>query len=294
MHDFHYKAPTTLAEAMALHAQSGGGARFLAGGTDLYLAMEHGKAPITCVIDLKQVPGLTDIDLTPTKGGTLGCLVTMAELENHPQIQSQWKALAEAAAVVGGPPVRNRATLGGNLCNASPAADTSVPLLAMNARVVIDTATGEEREIPLAQLWEGPRRTTLKGGEILRTVHLPQLPANTGTAFQRITRSAMDIALVNGAARVTLAENGNLQEIVIALGAVAPTVILVPGLDTLQGKACDQDTLDLVAKIARETATPISDHRASADYRRDMAGVVAQRAVETAFMRAKENQESSP
>ena len=286
MHDFNYQAPTSLAEALALHAQAGSGGRFLAGGTDLFLAMEHGSGPVTCVIDLKHIPALKEIEIDSLGRLTLGALATMAEVERHPEVRAHWQALAEAAAVVGGPPVRNRATIGGNICNASPAADTSVALLALGAEVVVDTATGGERERPLSNLWESPRHTTLAHGEVLRMVHLPQPPANSGSAFQRVTRAAMDIAIANAAARVTLANDNTMDSLVVALGAVAPTVITVPGMDQLLGYPCDCAALDQVEEMARDAAQPITDHRASADYRRDMAGVLARRAVETAVARA--------
>ena len=202
-------------------------------------------------------------------------------------------ALVEGAGKVGGPAVRNRATLGGNLCNASPAADTATPLLAMGARVVIAGLEGE-RELPLAQLWQGPRKNTLAPGEVLKSVWIPARPPRSGSAFTRVTRSAMDIALVNAAAWVQLDAEGRLEQVTLTLGAVAPTVVVVPGLsEALGGQPVDPDVLEQVRKLAEAAATPIGDVRASAEYRRDMAGVLAARAVKQAVDRARHPAESS-
>lgn len=282
MQDFTYHAPATLAEALSLKAGAGADARFLAGGTDLFLAMEFTDSPVGTVVDLKNISDLQGIESLPDGGWRLGALTLMAEIENHQALSQALPALAESAMVVGGPPVRNRATLGGNICNASPAADTSTPLLALGARVVVASGGGE-RSMALAELWAGPRATTLASGELVKQVLLPATPARSGCAFARLTRSAMDIALVNAAAVVTADDAGNISSVVCALGAVGPTVLQVSGLDDeLRGKPCTEETLQTVRKLARDAAKPIDDKRASADYRRDMAGVLAARAVKQA------------
>lgn len=282
MQDFTYHAPATLAEALSLKAGGGADARFLAGGTDLFLAMEFTDSPVGTVVDLKNISDLQGIESLADGGWRLGALTLMAEIENHQALSQALPALAESARVVGGPPVRNRATLGGNICNASPAADTSTPLLALGAQVVVASGDGE-RTIPLAEMWSGPRATTLAAGELVKEILLPATPAHTGCAFERLTRSAMDIALVNAAAVVTADDAGKFTSLVCALGAVGPTVLQVPGLDDeLRGKSCTEETLQTVRKLARDAAKPIDDKRASADYRRDMAGVLAARAVKQA------------
>lgn len=282
MQDFIYHAPATLSEALSLKAEAGKDARFLAGGTDLFLAMEFADSPVGTVVDLKNISGLQGIEKLPDGGWRLGALTLMSEIESHAELLEHCPALADSATVVGGPPVRNRATLGGNICNASPAADTSTPLLALAAEVVVAGAKGE-RTIPLAELWSGPRATTLAAGEVVKEVRLPKPEARSGNAFERLTRAAMDIALVNAAAVVTADEAGNFAGLRCALGAVGPTVLEVAGLEAeLGGKPCNDEALERVRELARKAAKPIDDKRASADYRRDMAGVLAARAVQRA------------
>jgi len=282
MHDFTYHAPASLAEAFALKTKAAAAGRFLAGGTDLFLALEWGPAKVSMVIDLKAIAGMEGIAKLPGGGVRIGALTRMAAIENDAGLQKGYPALSDAAAVVGGPPIRNRATLGGNVCNASPAADTSTPLLALGAQAVLASAKGE-RTVPLAALWKGPRRTTLKQGELLKELHLPALPARTGCAFERLTRAAMDIAVVNAAAVVTTDAKGNFKDVFVALGAVAPTVLAVKGIGkALAGRPCDDAALEVVHAAAEKAAKPIDDQRASAAYRKEMAGVLALRAVRRA------------
>lgn len=286
MQDFTYHAPATLAEALTLKAEAGPDARFLAGGTDLFLAMEFTESPVGTVVDLKNISDLQGMEKLKDGGWRLGALALMAEIEAHGELRRDYPALADSAMVVGGPPVRNRATLGGNVCNASPAADTSTPLLALGADAVAASGSGE-RTMPLADLWSGPRATTLAAGEVLKEILLPSPAARSGSAFERLTRAAMDIALVNAAAAISVDEAGNIATGRCTLGAVGPTVLEVDGLEgALKGKGCTEETLEQVRKLARAAAKPIDDKRASAEYRRDMAGVLAARAVKRAHAMA--------
>lgn len=282
MQTFTYHAPDTLADAVALFEADADHARFLAGGTDLFLALEHGGADVRTVVDLKRIAELEGIGTGPGNAWRIGALTRMAEIEAHPHLQRHFPALVAAAGVVGGPAIRNRATLGGNLCNASPAADTATPLLALSATVTVADSAGR-RNLPLAELWRGPRATTLAPGAVLTAIELPAPALRSGNAFMRMTRSAMDIALVNAAACVALDEAGRAESVVVALGAVAPTVILVAGLETaLAGRALDDAALEEVQAQAEAAARPIDDVRASAAYRAEIAGVLAARAVRTA------------
>lgn len=286
MHTLTYHAPHSVADALALMRADPAHSRYLAGGTDLYLALEHRLADVHTVIDLKRIAALDAIAEAPGGGWRLGACTRVAAIEQHEGLRAQLPALCSAAAVVGGPPIRNRATLGGNLCNASPAADTATPLLALGALVTVSDGDGE-RSLPLAGLWRGPRQTTLPPDAMLTAVELPAPPPRSGNAFTRLTRSAMDIAVVNAAALVTLDEAGRAESVVVALGAVAPTVILVAGLDaTLAGRALDEAALDEVRAAAEAAARPIDDVRASAAYRAEMAGVLAARAVRAAVAMA--------
>lgn len=281
MQNFDYHSPDTLGEACALMAEAPVQSRFLAGGTDLHLALAHNPKPVTRVIDLKRIPGLEGIGETPGGGWRIGALTRMAALEHHEGLSTALPALCEAASVVGGPPIRNRATLGGNLCNASPAADTATPLLAFGAQVEIFDGKAS-RTLELEALWAGPRATTLRPGEVLTAVLIPP-PENGsaahGNAFSRLTRSAMDIALVNGAATLTLDASWHLASLTVCLGAVGASILSLPGTDALLGRPVDDVLLGEIGGMAETTAQPITDVRASADYRREMAGVMAMRAV---------------
>ncbi len=288
MQNFSYHAPASLEEAFAVKGEHPETSRYLAGGTDLLLAMEWGQDHVTAVIDLKGIAGLAEIELLPDGRWRIGALTPMARIEAHPELTAAFPALTEAAAVVGGPPIRNRATLGGNLCNASPAADTAIPLLALGAEAVLASASGE-RTLPLGEFWTGPRATVLQPGELLKAVHLPAPPPRSASAFARLTRTAMDIAVVNAAAAITLDEQGAFAKVACALGAVGPVVLPVPAMEqALRGKACNDETLAEAASLAESAAQPIDDRRASAEYRREMAGVLAARALRRAHERATE------
>lgn len=289
MQNFSYHAPATLAEACALMAEDPGVSRFLAGGTDLYLALEHSSGAVHTVIDLKRISGLEGIESDPDGGWRIGALTPMAALEHHEGLRAALPALCDSAAVVGGPPVRNRATLGGNLCNASPAADTATPLLALGAGVEVSDGK-TSRMLALEALWAGPRSTTLRPEEVLTAVVIPPPPNGTvgrGNAFARLTRSAMDIALVNAAADLALDDSDALASLTLALGAVGPTVLPVPGTDALLGRPLDEGLLGEIGQLAASAAQPITDVRASAGYRQEMAGVMASRAVRAAAVHAK-------
>ena len=282
MHDFTYHTPATLAEAIALMQADPANSRYLAGGTDLYLALEHGAAPAGVVIDLKGVAGLDGIVALPEGGWRIGALTRMADIEHHAELQRDYPSLCAAAEVVGGPPIRNRATLGGNLCNASPAADTSTPLLALGATVAVSDGE-QERTLPLAELWRGPRQTTLAPSSVLTAIMLPPPAPRSDNAFQRLTRSAMDIAVVNAAVCLALDEAGCVASLRVALGAVAPVVVLVEGLESaLAGKPVDEAACEQVRSRAQAAARPIDDVRASAAYRAEMAGTLAMRALQDA------------
>lgn len=293
MHNFDYHSPNSLSEALALYQADLAHSRYLAGGTDLFLLLEHGQQDIRTVIDLKRIPNLAKIEATGDGAYRIGALTPMAEVEKHPDLLAACPALCEAASKVGGPAVRNRATLGGNVCNASPAADTATPLLVLDARCQVAGPQGE-RTIPLAEFFESPRKSVLGPGEILVALEIPRSESNggmrSGNAFARVTRSAMDIAVVNAAAWVCLDGQGNLTGLRVALGAVAPTPLLLKNVAQAHlEKPVDgtplQTLLETVRAEAEAAAKPIDDVRASAAYRQDVAGTLAQRAVAQAIQR---------
>ncbi len=282
MRPFNYLAPTRLDEALSLLTPQ---AVPLAGGTDLFLRMERRQTQPDTVVDLKRIPGMDGVEAVDD-GVHIGALALMETLAASPLISDPYDALAQSARVVGSIQTRNRATVGGNLANASPAADTATPLMALGATVEAADAGGT-REIPVDELFVGPGRTALREGEILTAVRVPALPARAGSAFQRCVRTAMDIAVVNCAAFVRLDEDGVVAEARIALGAVGPTPLRAPAAENrLKGGRFDAAAAVEAAECAIEDASAIDDVRASADYRREMVRVLTRRAVESAFRRA--------
>ncbi len=282
MRPFRYLAPRRLDEALSLLTP---GAVPLAGGTDLFLRMERRQTQPDTVVDLKRIP---DMDRTEVVDGVvrIGALALMDSLAASSLIQEQFEALAQSARVVGSTQTRNRATLGGNLANASPAADTATPLMALGARVEAGGADGT-REMAVEELFLGPGTTTLRDGELLTAVFVPTMPARAGSAFQRCVRTAMDIAVVNCAAFVRLDASGAIADARIALGAVGPTPLRAPAAEgRLKGRHLDSGVAAEAAECAAEEARPIDDVRASADYRREMVRVLTRRAVEGAVRRA--------
>lgn len=282
MRPFNYLAPTRLDEALSLLTPQ---AVLLAGGTDLFLRMERRQTQPDTVVDLKRIPGMDGVEAVDG-GIRIGALALMETLAASPLISDAYDALSQSARVVGSIQTRNRATVGGNLANASPAADTATPLMALGAAVEAADASGT-REIPVHELFMGPGRTALRESEILTAVRVPALPARAGSGFQRCVRTAMDIAVVNCAAFVQLDEDGVVVEARIALGAVGPTPLRTPAAENLlKGRRFDAAAVGEAAACAAEDARPIDDVRAGAGYRREMVRVLTRRAVENAFQRA--------
>ncbi len=282
MRRFRYLAPRGLDEALSLLTPD---AVPLAGGTDLFLRMERRQTQPDAVVDLKRIPDMDRIE--PSDGGLrIGALAAMESLAASSLIVNGYRALAESARVVGSIQTRNRATIGGNLANASPAADTATPLLALGATAEAGRVDGT-RELPLEQLFLGPGRTALEHGEILTAIRVPAMHGRTGSSFQRCVRTAMDIAVVNCAAFVRLDEDGAVGDARIALGAVGPTPLRASAAEScLRGRRFDADAAAEAAECAVNDARPIDDVRASADYRKEMVRVLTRRAVENAFQRA--------
>jgi CO/xanthine dehydrogenase FAD-binding subunit len=280
---FDYLAPTTLDEALSLLAKYKGRAKVIAGGTDLVpkLKRREIKAP-EYVIDLKGIPGLDKIK--PNGSGlTIGALVTIEEVEVSPQIRQKFAVLAQAAQSMASPQVRHRGTIAGNICNAVPSADSAPALLTLGAKLKIISQKGE-RTVGIDDFFTGPNQTVLNSQEILAEIQLPNMPANSQGVYLKLTpRRAMDLAIV-GVAVVATAKNGVCQDIRIALGAVAPTPTRAKKAEAiLKGQKFTDALIEKAAKTAAAEARPIDDHRASAEYRRDMVEVLVRRAVKQAI-----------
>jgi CO/xanthine dehydrogenase FAD-binding subunit len=273
---------TTVEEAVDAMAA---GARPIAGGTDLVVGARHGKSALPD--DLVAIDRLAELaEIRPGPGGhRIGALVTHARLMVDPFIVQNYTALADAAALVGSPATRNIGTLGGNVMNASPAMDTGAPLLVFGAMAEL-AGPDDTRLVPLGELWTGPGSTSARPDELLTGINLPGPSARCGSAYVRLEyRRAMEIAVVGGAAGVTLAEDGSVASASVALSAVAPTIVAVSGIDALAGLT-PAAAASRAAELASEQASPISDLRASDAYRRHCVGVMAGRAIDAACRRA--------
>jgi carbon-monoxide dehydrogenase medium subunit len=280
---FNYLAPTTLDEALSLLAQYKSKARVIAGGTDLVpkLKRREVKAP-EYVIDLKGIPDLDKIR-QDTGGLTIGALVTIGVVESSPLIQQKFAILAQAAQSMASPQVRNRGTIAGNICNAVPSADSAPALLTLGARLKLISRKGE-RTINIEDFFTGPNRTALTDEEILLEIKIPDMPPKSKGVYLKLSpRRAMDLAIV-GAAVVVVPEDGICKDIRIALGAVAPTPLRTMKAETvLKGQKFNDNLIEKAAKTAAAEASPIDDHRASAEYRRDMVEVLVKRAIKQAI-----------
>ena len=273
----------TVEDALAAIAA---GARPIAGGTDLVVGARHGKAALPAdLVAIDRIAGLDEITVGAGNGGvTLGANVSHHAIEHHPVLAGSYSALADGSALVGSPATRHVGTIGGNVMNASPAMDPGAGLVVLGAEVELRSAHGTRR-VPIGELWSGPGRTIAQPDELCVAVHLPQPAPNSGSAYLRLEyRRAMEIAVVGAAANITLAADGTVAAVRVALSAVGPTIVSVTGLDTLVGSV--DDVADAVAAAASAQATPISDVRASDRYRRHTVGVMARRAVVAAARRA--------
>lgn len=285
-----YAAPTSLADALRLLA--GEGARALAGGTDLIVQMRAGRAAPRRVVDLKRVPELVGIAADAGGGWRIGAATACAAIGEHAALRAAWPGVVEAATLIGSTQVQGRASLGGNLCNASPAADSVPALIAAGARCVIAHADGHaiaRREMPIEQVPAGPGENTLLPGEIVEAFRLPARAPRSGDAYLRlIPRTEMDIAVVGVAIRLAVDGAGRIVDARVALGAVAPTAIGVPAAgDTLLGSTLDEAACERLEAAVRAACRPIDDKRATAAYRVRVAGVLAARVARVAHERAR-------
>ena len=258
-----------------------------AGATDMIPQIRAGRPEPAAVVDLKRIERLTAVS-NGGNGWTIGAATPTVELTENPQLAAEFPGLVEAAGLIGSDQIQTRCSLGGNLCNASPAAD-SVPAMIVNEmRAVIATADGT-RTVPVDQIATGPGATSLGDGEFIIEFELDARPARTGDAYLRmIPRTEMDIAVVGAGARITLDDGGTCTGASVALGAVAPTAIRVPDAEAaLVGNQITDEVLAAVAEAASAACNPIDDKRGTVAYRRQVAGVLAKRAVSIAAERAR-------
>ncbi len=283
-----YAAPHSLEEAVELLKASNGDARVLAGGTDLLVQMRTGLQRPQLIIDVKRIRELMAISLG--EGGLrLGAAVSAAEIGEHRELVESYPGLAEAVALIGSTQIQGRASVGGNLCNASPAADAVPALHALGAECVV-AGPGGQRTLAIEDFLLGPGRTALGAGELLVELRIGPRPPRSADAYLRfIPRSEMDIAVVGAGVDLTLDPDGRCSAARVALGAVAPTVIEVPeAAAALVGGAIDEAALERAGEAASAATSPIDDKRGTVAFRRKVAAVLTRRAATIATARAAE------
>lgn len=288
--DFSYAAPATLRDATKLLAEANGRARLLAGGTDILVQLREGLRDADLVVDVKKIPELMELSYSAAKGLRLGASVPCYRIYDDAGISNAYPALTDAAHIVGGWQIQSRASVGGNLCNSSPAADT-IPALIAHGVTAIVAGTSGQREIKVEDFCTGPGKNQLQPGELLVTLVFPPPTAKSSSAYERfIPRNEMDIAVVGTGASVVLnPDHTAFVSARVALGAVAPTPLLVEAATTaLAGKPVSDDTIQQAAEAAQAAARPIDDMRGTAPYRRHLVGVLTRRALRGAIQRAKE------
>jgi len=273
MSGFRYERPGSIAEATALLGAAPGRARILAGGTDLMVAMRAGVLRPDLLVDVKRIPGLSDIDWAGDGSLVLGACVPVQRLADEARIRQTFAALAAGADAIGSLQIRWRATLGGNLANASPCMDTAPPLLVLGARLRVVGPKGG-REIPLSEFFRGVKQTSLAADEMLTAVVVPAPAAGLRTAFDKVKRIfGHDLALVNAAATFDPAA----RTLRLAIGSCGTTPVLAPALAGVDPAADAGAVGTRLAALAFEHICPIDDVRASAEYRRDMAAMLCRR-----------------
>jgi carbon-monoxide dehydrogenase medium subunit len=289
MDEMRYETPESLEDAVALLAAAKGETKILAGGTDLLVQLRAEMIEPELVVDVKRIPGM--LDITEEDGGfRIGAATPSAEIDEHAGVKKLWPGVVEAAELIGSVQIQGRASIGGNLCNASPAAD-SVPAMIVAAAVATVVGPDGSREVPVEDIATGPGETSLAKGEIVASIFLPARPAHSGDAYLRfIPRTEMDIAVVGAGISLTLDDDGTCTDAKVCLGAVAERAILVEdGAKALIGTKVDDDALENLAAAASAAARPIDDKRGTKEFRTHVAGVLARRAAKIALDRAKGN-----
>lgn len=281
-----YEAPDTVKKAAKLLADAGRNGRVLAGGTDLLVQLRSGMVQPKVVIDVKRIDEMTKI--TKEKGGfRIGAAVCGAELGANKALAKAYPGVVEGAELIGSTQIQGRASLGGNVCNASPAAD-AVPALIAAGAVASVVGPKSKRNVPVEKIATGPGKTSLKAGEIVASFFLPKTAPKTGDAYLRfIPRTEMDIAVAGAGVNVTLDAKGVCKKARVVLGAVGPTALVVAkAAKALVGTKGDAKALEAVAAAASAASKPIDDKRGTVEYRKEVAGVLAKRAAKIAFERA--------
>lgn len=280
-----YESPSTTREAATLLQEENGQAFVLAGGTDLLVRMKLGHIEPDLVVDIKRIPAMNDITHS-SKGTRIGAAVPGARLGEHAALVKAWPGVVEATNLIGSDQIQGRCTMAGNLCNASPAADSVPAMIAAGAKAVV-VGTKRRRTVPVEKIVTGPGETSLARDELIEAILLPPRDARGGDAYLRfIPRTEMDIAVASAGVNLTL-ERGRVKTARVVLGAVAPTAVIVPAAArAIIGTRLEDEALEKLAAACSAACNPIDDMRGTIEYRTSIAGVLGKRAARIAFQRA--------
>jgi len=285
MPSLNYVAPTTVSDAVKILAAASGPTRVMSGGTDLLVQLRSGRLKPELIVDTKKIPGIIGISGSAAEGFTIGAATSGALLSEHAGLVAAYPGVVEATNLIGSTQIQGRASLAGNLCNASPAADSVPAVIVVGGTVTIAGPAGP-RTAPVESIVTGPGRTSLAKGEFIVSFHLPALKAKTADAYLRfIPRTEMDIAVVGCGVSVTLDDSGVITAAKISLGAVAPTQVMVDA-SCIIGTKLDDAALAKLDAAARAVCNPIDDKRGTIEFRTKVAGVLARRTAAIAVARA--------
>lgn len=287
MREIAYQSPRSLKETVEILQSSKGQARLFAGGTDILVQLRERQRDADLLLDVKKVPELTEIRPLPSGGWSIGAAVPCARIEDHSAVAAAYPAVADAVHIIGGWQIKCRATLGGNLCTSSPAAD-SLPALIANRGVVRIAGPAGERRVDVEEFCTGPGRNILADGELVVSLELPPpVDHASGCYIRFIPRYEMDIAVVGAGTWLEL-DGSTVRSARIALGAVAPTPLLAEEASQwLSGKPATIESFAQAGDMARKVARPISDMRGTAEYRTHLVGVLVKRSLAIALRRAR-------
>ena len=282
-----YHSPDSFSSAADIAANAQGSIRFLAGGTDVLVQLRSEMFTPDTLIDIKKASGASSIQFTSDGSWRIGAAVACAEMSEHKHLKNDWPGVVEAVDLIGSTQIQGRATLVGNLCNGSPAADSVPALVAADARIIVHSQLGE-RTMSVMDVPHSPGKTTLEKGDVVKAVLLPARKKRSGDAYIRfIPRSEMDIAVAGCGVWLQLDEGGTVSAARVSLGAVAPTVLNVEAAaEAIIGTKLDDSALKKLAGAARAACNPITDRRGTVEYRTHLAGVLAKRAAKIAYNRA--------
>ena len=289
MYEFEYAAPSSVDDAVSILAENGNDARILAGGTDIIAQLKENRRRLKVLVDIKKIPEANELSYDPGSGLHMGAAVPCYQTYEDAEIHAAYPCLTDSTQLIGSIQIQSRATVAGNLCNSSPAADTIPALIALNATAKVVGPNGS-RDVAAQDFCTGLGQNVMENGEMVVSIHIPAPEANSGGFSLRfIPRNEMDIAVANAAAYVVLSDDKkSFVSARLAVGAVAPTPLYLEAAgDLLAGKEVTDEIIEEAAEIAREAANPITDMRGTVEQRVHLAGVLSRRAIKGAVERAK-------